>query len=100
MEGNKELRRSIRRFYDLLKKCPDNRDAAHDFLVYLRSLLKIQSRTPLPAQEVMALLKKHKPNVFYTLQDMAEKNLMLGILTDLPEDIETPEERLEELLNI
>ncbi|GLY09676.1 hypothetical protein Bbad01_08920 [Bacillus badius] len=45
-------------------------------------------------------MKKHKPNVFYTLQDMAEKNLMLGILTDLPEDIETPEERLEELLNI
>lgn len=99
MEENKELRNNIQQFYDLLKRCPDNTEAAYDFVAYLRSLLKIQSKAPLPASEIMTLLKKYKPNVFYTLRRMAKKNLMLNILTDVPTDMESAEERLRKLSN-
>ncbi|MEK4029147.1 MULTISPECIES: hypothetical protein [Bacillaceae] len=100
MEENEELRKSIQRFYDLLKKHPDNTDAAHDFVAYLWSFLKIRSKVPLPAAEIMTLLKNYKPNVFDALKKMAEKNLMLNILTELPANNESAEERLDEFLNV
>ncbi|KMY54432.1 hypothetical protein AC623_11350 [Bacillus sp. FJAT-27231] len=98
-EENSELKNSIQRFYDLLKKYPDSPDAAYDFVVYLRSFLKIQSKKPLPTIEIMTLLKKYKPNVFYALRKMAEKNIMLNILTELPMESEAAEKKLKRLLN-
>ncbi|OCA92866.1 hypothetical protein [Pseudobacillus wudalianchiensis] len=99
MEENKELSKSIQQFYELLKRCPDNAEAAYDFVAYLRSLLKIQSKVPLPANEIMTLLKKYKPHVFYTLKRMAKKNLMLNILTGVPANVDAAEERLKKLAN-
>ena len=98
-EENQELKKSIQRFYDLLKKHPDNPEVAYDFVVYLRSFLKVQSKIPLPTIEIMTLLKKYRPNVFYALRKMAKNNLMLNILTELPMESKAAEEKLEKLLN-
>ncbi|WP_100331310.1 hypothetical protein [Bacillus xiapuensis] len=99
-ERNEELKKSIQRFYGLLKKYPDNANSAYDFNAFLRSFLKIQSKTPLPTIEIMTLIKETKPNVFQALRKMARKNLMLNILTELSTDRESAEKNLEKLLKI
>ncbi|MBM7647487.1 hypothetical protein JOC78_000408 [Bacillus ectoiniformans] len=94
MEECQELKKSIQQFQQLLKKYPDQAESAYDFVIYLRSFLKIQSKAPLPTTEIMTILKKHKPNIFYALRKMSEKNLMLNILTQLSMEEEAAEERL------
>lgn len=97
-EENEELKNSIERFYNLLNNYPDDSDTTHEFVVFLKSFLRIQSEQPLPTIEIMTLIKQYKPVVFSELRRMSSKNLMLEILTELSTDLETANENLENLI--
>jgi hypothetical protein len=81
-EKNGELKSWIRRFYDLLEEYPDRSKNAAEFLSFLRDFLKIRVKDPLPIVEIMTIIKEYKPTVFFTLKKMANKNIMLQILTE------------------
>lgn len=95
---NTELKNSIQKFYNLLNNYPDDHDTTHEFVVFLKSFLRIQSKY-LPTIEVMTLIKKHKPVIFSELRRMARNNLMLEILTDLSTDVNTANKTLKEIKN-
>ncbi|KMY54501.1 hypothetical protein AC623_11735 [Bacillus sp. FJAT-27231] len=67
-----ELKENIQKFYTLMEAYPDTPDSAFDFVVFLRSFLRIKSPLPLPTTEVMTVLKIHKPAVFFSLRGMAK----------------------------
>lgn len=96
-EENIKIKMSIRQLLYMLDECPDEPKRSEEFVVYLRSFLKIKSRS-LPTIEVMTLIKHHKPIIFSKLRKMAPYNLMLEILTELSTDIRTATENLEKYL--
>lgn len=95
-----ELKRSIQKLYDLLKTYPDDVSSVHEFVVFLRSFLRINSEEPLPKMEVMTLIKHYKPVIFWGIKKMSQENVMLNLMTHLTTDIETAEANLEKILNI
>lgn len=98
MEENKELKSSIQQFYNLLESYPDDAGTVNAYVEYLRSLLRMQSRDPLPKIEIMTLIKYNKPVVFEGLRKMARESMMLDILTNLSMDFQAAKQRLENIL--
>lgn len=99
MKDQTELQNSINKLFDILKQYPDSPKKTYDFIAFLKSFLRIKSTKPLPTIEVMTLIRHRKPIVFSNLRRMAPNNQMLEILTELSMDIESAEERLNNLLN-
>lgn len=100
MTCTEELRKCIEELYELLKKCPDDVSSVHEFIVFLRTFLRIETDEPLPKMEVMTLIKHYKPAVFWGIKKMAKNNVMFNLLTHLTTDLETAEANLEKILNI
>ncbi|RJS59419.1 hypothetical protein [Bacillus sp. PK3_68] len=98
MMQNEELRTSIKRFYSLMESYSDTPDSAFDFIVFLRSFLRIKSPLPLPTTEIMTVLKVNKPAVFFSLREMSKRNDILEFLTALSMDFEKAEQKLQDLL--
>jgi hypothetical protein len=92
------LKKTIRKFYNLLKKYPDHTDSAYDFVIFLRSFLRLKTQEPLPTIEIMTVLEKNKPIVFYILRQMAKKNKTLGFLTELSMEYKVAEQTLQKLM--
>ncbi|MED1202320.1 hypothetical protein [Heyndrickxia acidicola] len=97
-EEHGELKSWIRRFYDLLEKYPDRSKNAAEFLSFLRDFLKISIKDPLPIVEIMTIIKEYKPTVFFTLKKMANKNMMLQILTESSMESRVANNRLKMLV--
>jgi hypothetical protein len=97
-DENEELKIVIRKFYSLLKKYPDDSESAYDFVIFLRSFIRLKSQAPLPSIELMTILKKNKPIVFFTLRQMAKKNDTLRFLIGLSMEYEVAEQKLQKLM--
>lgn len=95
---NEELKIQIKKFYILLQKYPDIPESAYDFVSFFRYFLRLKSQEPLPTIEIMTVLKKNKPIVFFILRQMAKKNDTLGFLTGLSMEFEEAEQKLQKLL--
>lgn len=98
MKDSEELKANIEFFYELLHNKPDDMNSVHDFVVYLRSLLRLETNEPLPKMEIMTLIKHYKPVVFWGLRKLSSQNVMLDILTHLSMDLETAEKNLKKLV--
>jgi hypothetical protein len=92
------LKRTIRKFYNLLKKYPDHSDSAYDFVIFLRSFLRLKSQEPLPTIQVMTVLKEKKPVVFIALKKMSKQNDTLRFLIGLSMEFEVAEKNLQTIL--
>lgn len=93
-----ELKNSIQKLYDLINNYPDDVKSVHEFVVYLRSFIRIETEEPLPKKEVMTLIKHYKPIVFWGIKKMSQGNVMFDLLTHLTMDLEKAEENLEKIL--
>lgn len=96
---NGDLKENIEKFFRLLDRKPDDMSSVHDFVMYLRTLLWLETDEELPKMEIMTLIKHYKPTVFYGLKKMAHQNIMLDILTHLSMDLETAEKNLRNIMD-
>lgn len=98
MERNKELIDSLLKLQKLLDTEPDTVDAIPVFTNYIRSFLRIKptGRT-LPTIEIMTLIKKRKPTLFYLLKRYSNDDMMT-MLTYLNMDYEQAQIRIERIL--
>ncbi|MBY6037457.1 hypothetical protein KUV80_12355 [Fictibacillus nanhaiensis] len=98
MEKNKELIESLLKFYDLLDTHPDVVESIPVFTNYIRTFLRIKplGRT-LPTIEIMTLLKKRKPNMFYLLKKYSKDDVMT-MLMHLNMDYDQAELKIERIL--
>ncbi len=93
-----ELKVNVEQFFLLLQNYPDDSESALVFVRFLRAFLRIEAgKEPFPAVEVMALIKEHKPNIFYAMRKLSEKDNMLAILTGLSMDPQEAERRLQSI---
>jgi hypothetical protein len=98
VERNKELIDSLMKLQELLDTQPDTVDSIPVFTNYIRSFLRIKpmGRT-LPTIEIMTLLKKRKPNMFYLLKRYSKDDIMT-MLTYLDMDYHKAEMKIERIL--
>lgn len=98
MERNKELIDSLIKFQQLLNTHPDTVDSIPVFTNYIRSFLRIKpmGRT-LPTIEIMTLLKKEKPQMFYLLKRHSKDDIMT-MLTYLNMDYDQAQIKIERIL--
>ncbi|MDM5314604.1 hypothetical protein QUF49_01295 [Fictibacillus sp. b24] len=98
MERNKELIDSLLKLQELLDTEPDTVDAIPAFTQYIRSFLRIKptGRT-LPTIEIMTLIKRRKPNLFYILKRHSKDDMMI-MLTYLDMDYEQAQIKVERIL--
>ncbi|OES46013.1 hypothetical protein [Domibacillus iocasae] len=93
-----ELQVNVEKFFLLLQNYPDDFDSTLVFVRFLRSFLRIDARKKaLPTIELMTLIKEHKPNIFYTMRKLSEKDNMLAFLTGLSMDPQEAENRLQSI---
>jgi hypothetical protein len=98
LERNKELIDSLIKFQEMLDSQPDNAESIPVFTTYIRSFLRIKpmGRT-LPTIEIMTLLKKRKPNLFYMLKKYSNDDI-LTMLTYLDMDYDQAQMKIERIL--
>lgn len=98
MERNKELIDSLLKLQELLDTEPDTVDAIPAFTQYIRSFLRIKptGRT-LPTIEIMTLIKRRKPNLFYLFKRHSKDDMMI-MLTYLDMDYEQAQIKIERIL--
>lgn len=74
---------AIREFFYLLNKHPDQTSEYIHFMLFIEDLLKLPySEEELPITEIMAVLKKRKPNIFHLMRNQ-KRNMLLLFLTDV-----------------
>lgn len=77
---------AIREFFYLLNKYPDQTSEYIHFMLFIEDLLKLPySEEELPINEIMAVLKKKKPNIFNLMRNQ-KRNMLLLFLTDVRMD--------------
>jgi hypothetical protein len=98
MERNKELVDSLLKFLELLDEQPDDLQSVPVFTAHIRTFLRIKplGRT-LPTIEIMTLLKKRKPNLFFLLKRHSGDDLMV-MLTNLKMDYHQAQVKIERIL--
>lgn len=97
-DEDQDLKNKISLFYDLLKQHPDDPRYTYDFISFLRSFLKVQSKSTLPTIEIMTLIQHYKPIIFYEMKKLSKHNVMLDVLTKLTTDVNMAEERLKKII--
>lgn len=98
MSRENELKLIIEKFDQLINTLPDNNNSVPSFINFLRGFLRTRDQNhALPSAELMTILKKQKPTVFYLLKKQAIKNPSLELLTQLEINYDTAVERLDQL---
>ncbi|WP_096198917.1 hypothetical protein [Bacillus sp. FJAT-45350] len=98
MKTPSNLLDAIKEFEKLMQTQPDTKDSLPVFLKFIRNFLRAKHPTlSLPTIEVMSIIKKTKPNVFYYLRRQGERDHTLAMLTHITIDVEQAEERISTL---
>ncbi|WP_416150761.1 hypothetical protein ACM26V_07285 [Salipaludibacillus sp. HK11] len=94
---DEDLLNQMIKYEKMLADLEDNAAAFPEFRSFFRLLLRTKHPTlSLPVIELISLLKKKKPTVFYYLRQEAKKDFMLSILTGNLMSAEQAEKRFHE----
>lgn len=100
MSRGNDLKLIIEKFDELVSTLPDDNDSVPIFINFLRGFLRTRDpKHALPSAEIMTILKKQKPKIFYLLKKQAIQNPSLELLTQLEINYDTAVERLDQLKN-
>lgn len=96
-ETKKSLARDLT---DLLENVPDDfsLEAAQALVAFMHKLLRIKVIVP-PVMEIMTLIKRDKPNVYYTAKTKVSTSSHLYMLFQLEADPEIAEQRIREFFD-
>ena len=98
MSKFRDLKTTLETFERLMNKFPDEKSALPEFNNYLRGFLRVRDpHFSLPSAEIMTIIKKDKPTIFYLLKRQAANNSSLELLTELEIDYRMACDRLEAL---
>lgn len=97
--NNDELTQAIKKFQEMIDTYPDDKHSVHEFKMFLRYFLRIETKdNPLPALEIMSMLKSTKPKVFYYLRQQGKTDVMLEVLTNAPISLEIAKSKLQQYI--
>lgn len=98
MSSLNDLNHIIKKFEELIEKVDDDKMNVPIYINFLRGFLRTKDPNhPLPSAEIMTIIKKEKPTIFYYLKKQAGQNPSLEILTQLEINFDLAVERLEQL---
>ena len=92
------LKDAITKFEKMLKKYPDDPKFTYDFLYFFRNFHRMNHHNhSLPTIELGALLKYHKPNIFYDLKKLSNYNQVIDFITHVDINYHEAKERIDNL---
>lgn len=93
-----ELKQSLEKFDDIIINVPDENQFIVDVKNFLISFLKTKTNnTTLPINDVMAIIKKRKPNIYSGLKRVYRNNMIMYMITNLDTDYDEAYRRLNKL---
>lgn len=96
--SNNDLKTVLDKFEKVMKKEPDHKSSLPIFINFFRGFLRTRDpRHSLPSAEIISIIKKEKPTVFYFLKKQALQNPSLQLLTELEMDYDKAVERFNDL---
>lgn len=91
-----EIINAINRFEILIRDYPDDPKSTFAFKNFIKYFITIKPTcSNLPTSEVMAILKKEKPNIFYSLRKQASNTNYLYFLTNIEMNYDVAIDRIQ-----
>ncbi len=93
-----ELKQSLQTFDHLILNLPDESQSIAELKSFIISFLKTKTKSIiLPVNDVMAIIKQKKPNIFAGMKRMYRDNMIIYMITNIDTDYEEAYCRLNKL---
>ncbi|WP_088105413.1 hypothetical protein [Halalkalibacter urbisdiaboli] len=95
-QNENELKEALKKFDIMIKKTPDNPHSLYVYKNFIKYFIKVKTKNiPLPASEVMSIIKHEKPVIFRELRK--QDSSYLYYLTNISLEYEEAQRKLAEL---